>query len=781
MRKELDSRPFTADVLADATADWRHFGPRIEALSIATLLGVTGADESQLGFDILLALTTDSSDKERITTVKFGELEYTPSKRNGVKIVRRSVLLVGYATGFQMWDLESGAPNLLVSRREGPVRFLEVLPMPQREDTPSSPLHGMRPCLAIVPVESAQPASPSAAGREGSVGVDGLESAGSPGLVQLYTLRTHSVVRTLTFTSRVLSVRASPRLLIVALDAQAGPCALQASRFRTCPLASVMAFDASTLQRTFSVVTYPAPCTRQLVDGERPAPGTAVPLALGPRWLAYASNQAVSGCAAPQSLVPASTRPAGGRLAGYESVGGYARAAAKTGGKHLLGLGEAGFKYVSSQVGQWRSGESPREEVGAGCGDAEVVGTVMVRDVVTRQVVAHFRAHTAPLLLLQWDGSGTLLVTASVHGHNINIFQVSPMRGDGRNGSGGGGAVHLMRLMRGLTPATIQDVAFSACGTLLSVSSARGTTHIYRLALPGAAENLAPHLAAALQAASGTAQAKPQRLGAVGRVRHTGILNGVIPGSSAAAAAVNLYSGSSGTDLVASSFLHRRKDPLAANAARGRSDTAGSAALAALEDLYVVHCDGLLLRHRLQLSAAPHEMADDVMGSSYGSTPDSVLCAEDGLGEVAVDAEEQWDLCRRTMEEELVEPTSSGGTAEGGPEEEREDRRVWMAHAETALTSPARPHLWADGQFHMLEMQTSKPPPSPTSARKVAGDKNGSPEPGGGPLQSSSILKVEAVPTRRLNMRSAAASPVTTDAAGIAVVRKPLRMPDTPR
>lgn len=48
----------------------------------------------------------------------------------------------------------------------------------------------------------------------------------------------------------------------------------------------------------------------------------------------------------------------------------------------------------------------------------------MVRDVVTRQVVAHFRAHTAPLLLLRWDGSGTLLVTASVHGHNINIFQV---------------------------------------------------------------------------------------------------------------------------------------------------------------------------------------------------------------------------------------------------------------------------------------------------------------------------------------------------------------------
>ena len=42
------------------------------------------------------------------------------------------------------------------------------------------------------------------------------------GLVQVYTLRTHSIVQTLHFSSRVLSVRASCRLLIVALDAQVG-------------------------------------------------------------------------------------------------------------------------------------------------------------------------------------------------------------------------------------------------------------------------------------------------------------------------------------------------------------------------------------------------------------------------------------------------------------------------------------------------------------------------------------------------------------------------------
>ena len=67
---------------------------------------------------------------------------------------------------------------------------------------------------------------------------------------------------------------------------------------------------------------------------------------------------------------------------------------------------------------------SPREDASTPS-DLGVVGTVMVRDVVSRAVVAHFRAHTAPLLVLQWDASGTLLVTASVHGHNINIFQVA--------------------------------------------------------------------------------------------------------------------------------------------------------------------------------------------------------------------------------------------------------------------------------------------------------------------------------------------------------------------
>lgn len=91
------------------------------------------------------------------------------------------------------------------------------------------------------------------------------------------------------------------------------------------------------------------------------------------------------------------------------------------------------------------------------------------RDMVDRKILAHFRAHTSPLLLLQFDASGTLLVTASVHGHTVNVYHISAASKRGEMG----GALHLFRLSRGVTPAVIQAVAFSCDGRWLAVSSAR--------------------------------------------------------------------------------------------------------------------------------------------------------------------------------------------------------------------------------------------------------------------------------------------------------------------
>ena len=60
-----------------------------------------------------------------------------------------------------------------------------------------------------------------------------------------------------------------------------------------------------------------------------------------------------------------------------------------------------------------------------------------------------------------------------------------PAAAGGGGGGRPGGAVHLYRLARGLTPASIRSVALSPCGGLLAATSGRGTTHLFRIALPG--------------------------------------------------------------------------------------------------------------------------------------------------------------------------------------------------------------------------------------------------------------------------------------------------------
>jgi hypothetical protein len=49
--------------------------------------------------------------------------------------------------------------------------------------------------------------------------------------------------------------------------------------------------------------------------------------------------------------------------------------------------------------------------------------------------------------------------------------------------AGAGSATHLFKLSRGVTPAVITGVAFSEGSQWLAASSARGTTHLFRLAL----------------------------------------------------------------------------------------------------------------------------------------------------------------------------------------------------------------------------------------------------------------------------------------------------------
>lgn len=79
---------------------------------------------------------------------------------------------------------------------------------------------------------------------------------------------------------------------------------------------------------------------------------------------------------------------------------------------------------------------------------------VIVRDIVSKVVIAQFRAHKSPISALCFDPSGMLLVTASVQGHNINIFKIMPgLQGSSCASDAGTSYVHLYRLQRGLTNA----------------------------------------------------------------------------------------------------------------------------------------------------------------------------------------------------------------------------------------------------------------------------------------------------------------------------------------
>lgn len=103
----------------------------------------------------------------------------------------------------------------LVSRRDGPVACLRVLPHPIAPEPEDSPLAGARPLLAVV------------AGGEGFRGFDQAEEGGegeggARSAVRMYSLQSHAYVHALRFRTPVLGVQASRRLVAVALSAQVG-------------------------------------------------------------------------------------------------------------------------------------------------------------------------------------------------------------------------------------------------------------------------------------------------------------------------------------------------------------------------------------------------------------------------------------------------------------------------------------------------------------------------------------------------------------------------------
>lgn len=95
-------------------------------------------------------------------------------------------------------------------------------------------------------------------------------------------------------------------------------------------------------------------------------------------------------------------------------------------------------------------------------------GHVMIFDASSKQAVNVIEAHRAPLSHMAMNRDGTRLATASEKGTIIRVFSIPD-------------AQKLFQFRRGSMPARILSMSFNTTSTLLCVSSATETIHIFKL------------------------------------------------------------------------------------------------------------------------------------------------------------------------------------------------------------------------------------------------------------------------------------------------------------
>jgi hypothetical protein len=418
------------------------------------------------------SLITKPGEKDKVLWAGFDKLEL-----GGGNV--RCVLLLGYVNGFQIFDIEE-ANNVqeLVSKRDSAVAFLQIQPTPFTSEASKWRFEAHKPLLLIVKNAIVNEVNSEYGFRivKGE-GVEGLPQVANSNFVStavhFYSLRCQSYVHQLGFQSAIYAVRCSSCALAVSLATQ------------------ICCFDPATLEKTFSVLTYPITQGSQILGGVNVGYG---PMDVGPRWLAYSPSQALV-----SDMDHMSSRrliPIPGIMK-EKSMKHYAKESGKQLAAGIITLGGMGYKklskycsdhlpdskYFIGTVGKAQKC-SKNSSFGQAC-EPNCAGTVVVKDLVTRDVVTQFRAHDSPISALCFDPSGTLLVTASVHGNNLNVFQIVPSKAKHSSGCTGydwkASYVHLYKLYRGLTNAIIQDISFSDSREWIVVSSSRGTCHIFTI------------------------------------------------------------------------------------------------------------------------------------------------------------------------------------------------------------------------------------------------------------------------------------------------------------
>ncbi|KAG5374723.1 hypothetical protein IGI04_039319 [Brassica rapa subsp. trilocularis] len=593
------------------------------------------------GASVAASISPAEDDKDQVTWAGFGILELSQH-------ITRHVLLLGYQNGFQVFDVEDASNfNELVSKRGGPVSFLQMQPLPARSGDHEGFGNSHPLLLVVAGDDTTGTGSGQSFSHNGSLARDGrvdfsADATSYPTTVRFYSLRSHSYVYVLRFRSSVCMIRCSSRVVAVGLATQ------------------IYCFDALTLENKFSVLTYPVP--QPVRQGTTRVNVGYGPMAVGPRWLAYASNSAMAmktGRLSPQSFVSSPSLSPSRATGGSSVMARYAMESSKQLANGLLNLGDMGYKTLSKYYQEMlpdgsNSPASPNSvwKVGGGAGlDAENAGMVAVKDLVSGAVVSQFKAHTSPVSALCFDPSGTLLVTASVCGNNINVFQIMPSRSHSAPGDLSyecdTSHVHLFKLHRGITSAIVQDICFSRQSQWVAIISSKGTCHIFVLNPYGSDAGLLPLNCEGEQPARPSASTVPWwntqtlainqqsspppavALSVVSRIKYSsfGWLNTVSNAATAATGKVFVPSGA-----VAAVFHKSVTHDLQQNS---RTNS--------LEYILVYTPSGHVVQHELlpSVSTESPESGSRVHRASHAQVQEDEL-------RVKVEPIQWWDVCRRS-------------------------------------------------------------------------------------------------------------------------------------
>ncbi|KAH1121045.1 hypothetical protein J1N35_004205 [Gossypium stocksii] len=596
-------------------------------------------------------------------------------KLEGEGDVIRQVLLLGYLSGFQVWDVEE-ADNVrdLVSKCDGPVSFMQMLPKPAPAMRPDDKFADSRPLLVVSADGSLSKDTRIQDGAyNGSIPNNHDSGNGSvvPTIVRFYSLRSQSYVHLLKFRSAVYSVRCSSRIVAVGQAAQ------------------IHCFGAAKLEREYTILTNP------IVSGFPGSGGIGYgPLAVGPRWLAYSGSPVPGsdcGRVSPQHLTPSASFP--GFASNGSLVAHYAKESSKQLASGIVTLGDMGYKklskYLPDSCNYLQSGGPGWKGNGTVNGhlvDVDNVGMVIVRDIASKVVIAQFRAHKHPISALCFDPSGTLLVTASVQGHSINVFKIMPgLQGSSSACNAPASYAHLYRLQRGITNAVIQDISFSDDSNWIMISSSRGTSHLFAInPMGGSVSSQSGDADFAHKNSSLGVMTKPQvpwlpNLGVQTPTQTSLCASGPPVTLSVVSRIKNGNNGWRGTVSGAAAAATGRMSPLSGaiassfhNCKNNKFLFSESCSSKAKYHLLVFSPSGCMIQYALRL-AAEHDSTPVVTGlnTTHESTADSD-------GRLVVDAIQKWNICQkhtRREREDNVDIYGENGTTDNSkvyPEEVKE-------------------------------------------------------------------------------------------------------------